>query len=63
MPIWLRIFTYNKIKEFYEANNTKDQNSIVEQNIKALKSSGNTKEKQPVGKITPATYVTKASKK
>lgn len=63
MPIWLRKFTYNRIKEFYEANNTKDQNSIVDQNIKTLKSTGNTKEKQSTGKISPATYVTKASKK
>ena len=63
MPIWLRKFTYNKIREFYEANNTKDQNSIVDQNIKTLKSTGNTKEKQSTGKISPATYVTKASKK
>jgi hypothetical protein len=63
MPIWLRKFTYNKIKEFYEASNTKDQNSVVDQNIKTLKSSGNTKDKQPLKKISPATYVTKASKK
>ena len=63
MPIWLRKFTYNKIKEFYEAGNVKDQNSIVEQNIKTLKSSGNIKNKQSTGKISPATYVTKASKK
>jgi len=63
MPIWLRKFTYNKIKEFYEASNTKDQNSVVDQNIKTLKSSGNTKNQQPLGKISPATYVTKALKK
>jgi len=63
MPIWLRKFTYNKIKEFYEAGNVKDQNSIIDQNIKTLKSSGNIKNKQSTGKISPATYVTKASKK
>ena len=63
MPIWLRKFTYNKIKEFYESNNTKDQNSIIDQSIKTLKSSGNTKDKQPLKKISSATYVTKASKK
>ena len=63
MPIWLRKFTYNKIKEFYEAGNVKDQNSVIDQNIKTLKSSGNIKNKQSTGKISPATYVTKASKK
>jgi hypothetical protein len=63
MPIWLRKFTYNKIKEFYESNNTKDQNSNIDQSIKTLKSSGNTKDKQPLKKISPSTYVTKASKK
>lgn len=63
MPIWLRKFTYNKIKEFYEASNTKDQNNIVAQNIKTLKSVGTTKEKQPIGKITPPPYVAKALKK
>jgi hypothetical protein len=63
MPIWLRTFTYNKIKEFYEANNSKSQKDITDQNIKTLKNSGNTKDKQSLGKISPATYVTKASKK
>jgi hypothetical protein len=63
MPIWLRTFTYNKIKEFYEANNSKSQKDITDQNIKTLKNSGNIKDKQSLGKISPATYVTKASKK
>ena len=57
MPIWLRNFTYNKIKEFHEKKNT--PKNTVQESIKNMKSAGaisSTKTQVP-------TYVTKASKK
>ena len=54
MPIWLRNFTFNRIKQFYEDNNS---TNTVEQSISAMKSVGADK-KQNI-----PTYVTKASKK
>ena len=56
MPIWLRNFTFNRIKQFYDDNNNASNNT-VEQSISAMKSVG--ADKKP---NTP-TYVTKASKK
>ena len=55
MPIWLRIFTYNKIKEHYENKN--NQNDVVQESINTLKSAGTAKP------ITPPSYITKASRK
>ena len=51
MPIWLRKFTFNKLKEFY----TPKEEDVVDESIKALKSA-------PVQRPKPS-YVTKASKK
>ena len=57
MPIWLRTFTLNKIKEFYDESNNQPTSNIVEQSINAIKSAGTNKT------ITPPSYITKASKK
>jgi hypothetical protein len=57
MPIWLRKFTFHKLREHYEDKNSKSQNDNVETSIKNLKSA------QANKTITPPSYVTKASKK
>jgi hypothetical protein len=57
MPIWLRNFTYNKIKEFHEKKNT--PKDTVQESIKNMKSAGATAST----KVQVPTYVTKASKK
>lgn len=37
MPIWLRKFTFNKIKEYYEAKNEKEKSQLDKVNTpKAL---------------------------
>lgn len=51
MPVWLRDFTFHKLKEHY--NPKKDENDPTEQIRKAQKDN----------KIQVPTYVTKASKK
>jgi hypothetical protein len=56
MPIWLRNFTFNKIRNFYHEKN-KPQDT-VKQSIESMKAAGATSKK-----IAPPTYVTKASKK
>jgi hypothetical protein len=57
MPIWLRNFTFNKLKEYYESKNK--QKDTVEESIKNMKAAGSVSK----NKITPPQYVTKASKK
>ena len=56
MPIWLRKFTFNKIKEWYDkSNSNKNEDSWL---------SGEAKENAIKNKkVKPPTYVTKASKK
>ena len=56
MPIWLRKFTFNKIKEWYDqSKSNKNENSWI---------SGEAKENAAKNKkVKPPTYVTKASKK
>ncbi len=51
MPIWLRKFTFNKLKDYYAPK----KDDVVDESIKALKSA-------PVQRPKPS-YVTKASKK
>lgn len=54
MPLWLRKFTYNKLKEHYTPKTT-NEDTWVE---------GNTKKEASKNKqIKPPTYITKASKK
>jgi hypothetical protein len=57
MPIWLRNFTYNKIREFHENKN--QPKDTVQESIKNMKSAGATANT----KVQVPTYVTKASKK
>jgi hypothetical protein len=56
MPIWLRKFTFNKIKEWY--NKSKD-NTNEDSWVSGTAKDNAAKNK----KIKPPTYVTKASKK
>jgi hypothetical protein len=60
MPIWLRKFTFHKLKEWYDKENNQEQNDVVEQSIKNMKSAGATAKST---KVQPPTYITKASKK
>lgn len=57
MPIWLRNFTFNKLKSYYETQN-KSQDDIVKENIQTLKLSN-----PPIKNSKTPTYVTKAIKK
>lgn len=56
MPIWLRKFTFNKIKEWYDkSKDNKNEDSWL---------SGEAKQNAAKNKkVKPPTYVTKASKK
>jgi hypothetical protein len=55
MPIWLRNFTFKKIKQFYEDTST--NNDTVEKSIAAMKAARTNQ------KVNIPSYVTKASKK
>ena len=55
MPIWLRKFTFNKLKEYYTPKDNKNESSWTKGDVKEEAS----KNKQ----IKVPTYVTKASKK
>ena len=57
MPLWLRRFTYNKLREFYEKKN--EQPDTVAESIKNMKSAGATNNT----KVQIPSYITKASKK
>jgi len=57
MPLWLRKFTFKKIDEFYEKQNTNSSNNTVEESIANMKAAG------AVSKQTVPDYVVKASKK
>ena len=59
MPIWLRKFTFHKLREHYENKNSKPQDDNVETSIKNMKSAGATAN----SKVQVPTYVTKVSKK
>jgi hypothetical protein len=54
MPLWLRQFTFSRIKEFHEKQNSQDQDSNIEKSIQTMKRANIDKT------ITPPTYVTKA---
>jgi hypothetical protein len=56
MPIWLRNFTFNKIKEWYNPQNDTNDSSWIDNKEAKREASNNKKVKIP-------TYVTKASKK
>lgn len=59
MPVWLRKFTYNKLKEYYERQHGANQEANVQKSIASMKQA---KADNIVPKIQP-TYTTKASKK
>jgi len=50
MPIWLRKFTFNKLREYYEKQNEENDKAIQEAKTKNS------------GKIKRPTFTTKASK-
>jgi hypothetical protein len=53
MPIWLRNFTFNKIKEHHDKQNSRDQENTVEKSIQTMKKANADKT------ITPPSYMTK----
>ena len=57
MPIWLRNYTFNKIKEWYNqpSKNETNEDTWVKDDIKKSVSNST--------KINPPSYITKASKK
>ena len=56
MPIWLRIYTFNKLKDYYQqSNKNSNEDSWTQGRIKEEASQNK--------KIQVPTYVTKASKK
>lgn len=56
MPIWLRNYTFNKLKEYYhQSTNTKNEDSWTQGSVKEEASKNK--------KVQVPTYVTKASKK
>ncbi len=56
MPIWLRNFTFKKLRDWYDkSNKSKNEDSWVQGNAKEAASENK--------KIHVPTYVTKASKK
>jgi hypothetical protein len=56
MPIWLRNFTFQQIKKFYDKENS--QNDSIKQSKKNMQSVGAVKDKN-----TKPNYITKVSKK
>jgi len=57
MPVWLRLFTFNKMKEFYDKEN--EENEKAQNQMKKIKSSGIAK---PNINTNP-TYTAKAPRK
>lgn len=59
MPVWLRNFTFNKIKEYYDKQD-KEANGgdVTEQTVSNLKAAGAT-----ANEVQVPSYVAKASKK
>jgi hypothetical protein len=56
MPIWLRKFTFNKVKEWYDrSKDNKNEDSWMSGEAKQTAAKNK--------KVNPPTYVTKASKK
>jgi hypothetical protein len=59
MPIWLRKFTFSKLKDYHSP---KDENNF-EKSIATMKSAGSVSKNSPLKTLSPSTYITKASKK
>jgi hypothetical protein len=60
MPVWLRLFTFNKLKEHYDKQ--KDEMD-KQQNMLKNKSGGNDVARPNVAPKAPPTYTSKAPKK
>jgi hypothetical protein len=58
MPIWLRRFTFHKMKKFYE-----DENEAIEKQNKQLENKTNQSSKPLTPNVSKPTYSTKAPKK
>ena len=56
MPIWLRNFTFSKLKEYYENKNSSTQENNIEKSIQTMKKANADKT------ITPPSYITKAKR-
>ena len=56
MPIWLRNFTFSKIKEHYDSQKSQNQDDTIEKSIQTMKQANTDKT------ITPPAYVTKAKR-
>ena len=59
MPIWLRKFTFKKLKNHYQKSNTQDQDMNIQKSVSTMKQA----QKDNVTPIKSSTYVTKASSK
>ena len=61
MPVWLRNFTFKKLKEWYDA---KDQANKKQSSQNSIDLANPNKSKIPSKRtVTPPSYVTKASRK
>lgn len=56
MPIWLRNFTFSKIKEHHDTQKSQNQDDTIAKSIQTMKKANADKT------ITPPTYVTKAKR-
>jgi len=63
MPIWLRRYTFNELKKFYEEKNNAQNGDVVKKSIDAMKAVGAVAKNKPIEKVQVPSYVTKASKK
>jgi len=59
MPLWLRKFTYRKISDWYEEQNSDSSTNNAEESIANMKAAGAVAKKE----VNVPSYVTKSSKK
>jgi len=59
MPVWLRKFTYNKLKDHYQKSSTQNQEANIQKSIASMKQA----KADNLIPIKQPTYTTKASKK
>ena len=59
MPVWLRKFTYNKLKNHYQKSSTQNQEANIQKSIASMKQA----KADNIIPQKPPTYVTKASSK
>jgi len=59
MPVWLRNFTFNKLKDHYQKNNSQDQETNIQKSISTMKQA----KTESISPQRVPTYVTKASSK